>query len=125
MTGTAKRQAETAGKIRVALAGLGNCASSLIEGLNFYRQHPARELGLLFSELCGYRVADLEIVAAFDISARKVGRPVREAIYAAPNNFRQLDGVWIGGMLAAAANLNAAQRLVRVLAVNGAGARDE
>src|SRR5581483_5080397 len=73
--------------IRVAIAGLGNCASSLIEGLAFYYEHPKTQIGLLFPQLAGYAVQDIQVVAAFDISAQKVGKPICEAIYASPNNF--------------------------------------
>ena len=61
------------GRIRVAIAGLGNCASSLVEGVHFYRQNPETEAGLLFPILSSYSVRDIEVVAAFDISALKVG----------------------------------------------------
>ena len=83
--------------IRVALAGLGNCASSLIEGVQFYRQNPGRGAGLLFPTLCDYSVRDIEIVAAFDISSLKVGKPVKEAIYQAPNNFVRIPEVQVDG----------------------------
>ena len=81
------------GPIHVAIAGLGNCASSLLEGIYYYRQNPGTHLGLLFPELGGYSVGDIEVVAAFDISARKVGRPICEAIYQEPNNFVRIEGV--------------------------------
>src|SRR5712691_9351762 len=74
-------------RINIAVAGLGNCAASFIEGLCFYRQNPDINKGLLFPILCGYSVRDIEIVAAFDISSTKVGLPVCEAIYQSPNNF--------------------------------------
>jgi myo-inositol-1-phosphate synthase len=83
--------------IRVAIAGLGNCASSMIEGLAFYRQNPDVEDGLLFSYLAGYSVGDIDIVAAFDISSAKVGRFVKEAIYQAPNNFVRIPNVQVDG----------------------------
>jgi myo-inositol-1-phosphate synthase len=79
--------------IRVAIAGLGNCASSLIEGLAFYRQNPEANIGLLFPSLAGYSVREIEVVAAFDVSARKVGCPVKVAMYQPPNNFVRLPGV--------------------------------
>ena len=79
--------------IRVAVAGLGNCASSLIEGLQFYRQNPESNEGLLFPYLAGYSVCDIEVVAAFDISSRKVGKPIKDAIYESPNNFVHVPGV--------------------------------
>jgi myo-inositol-1-phosphate synthase len=79
--------------IKVAIVGLGNCASSLIEGIYFYRQHPGYLDGLIFPSLGGYEVSDIEIIAAFDISALKVGRPIREAMYQSPNNFTRIPGV--------------------------------
>lgn len=74
------------GKINVAVAGLGNCAGSLIEGLTHYQQTKTTE-GLLFPLLGGYSLSDVEIVVAFDISVEKVGKTVGEAIYELPNNF--------------------------------------
>ncbi|TAL22605.1 MAG: inositol-3-phosphate synthase [Nitrospirae bacterium] len=77
------------GKIRVAIAGVGNCASSLIQGIEYYKslgdRHPDRSLGLMHYNLGGYRPADIEIVAAFDIDKRKVGRPLEKAVFAKPN----------------------------------------
>lgn len=76
-------------KVRVAIAGLGNCASSFIQGVEYYKRlgdrHPDRSLGLMHYDLGGYRPADIEFVAAFDIDRRKVGRPLREAVFAKPN----------------------------------------
>jgi myo-inositol-1-phosphate synthase len=75
--------------IRVAIAGLGNCASSLLQGIEYYRQMSQDKLdgtGLMHTTIGPYRVSDIEVVAAFDIDKRKVGRPVGEAIYAPPNN---------------------------------------
>ena len=54
--------------VRLAVAGMGNCASSLIEGISYYAQHPEDRRGLLFPTLGGYAVTDIEVVAAFDIS---------------------------------------------------------
>lgn len=85
--------ASTPRKIRVAIAGLGNCASSLIEGICFYQQNPDREEGLIFPTLCGYSVRDIDFVAAFDISHSKVGRPLNEAIYQFPNNFIRIPNI--------------------------------
>ncbi len=77
------------GKIRIALAGVGNCASALVQGIEYYRRRHNPEAafppGLMHPDIGGYRPGDLEIVAAFDIDARKVGRPVSEAIFAPPN----------------------------------------
>ncbi len=53
----------SSGKIRVAITGLGNCASALIEGISYYAQHPENSEGLIFPKLCGYTVCDIEVVA--------------------------------------------------------------
>jgi myo-inositol-1-phosphate synthase len=76
--------------IRIAVAGVGNCAASLIEGICYYRQHPGCSDGLLFPELSGYCVPQIEVVAAFDVSERKAGQTLSSAIYQAPNNFVRL-----------------------------------
>ncbi len=73
-------------KIRAAIAGVGNCASSLVQGLEYYRGHNDREVtGLMHPRIGQWRCGDIEIVAAFDIDRRKVGRPLAEAIFAKPN----------------------------------------
>ena len=73
-------------KIKIAIAGLGNCASSLIQGIEYYRNKSSAEaIGLMHWDLGGYRPFDIEIVAAFDIDDRKVGQDVSEAILAPPN----------------------------------------
>jgi myo-inositol-1-phosphate synthase len=72
--------------LRLAIAGIGNCASSLLQGIEYYRNHdPARSAGLLHPEIGGYRLEDLQPVAAFDVDVRKVGRPLEEAVFAEPN----------------------------------------
>ncbi len=71
--------------IRTAIVGIGNCASSLVQGLSMCKQNPAAVPGVLFPELAGYRIADIEIVAAFDIDDRKVGLDLGQAIFASPN----------------------------------------
>ena len=77
------------GKIRVAIAGIGNCASSLIQGIQYYRklgkEHPDSQLGLMHYTIGKYTPSDIEFVAAFDIDKRKVGKPLREAIFSQPN----------------------------------------
>ncbi len=75
-------------KVRVALVGVGNCASSLVQGLQYYRDAPGNEPvpGLMTPDLGGYAVRDIEISAAFDVNRSKVGRDVAEAIFAEPNN---------------------------------------
>jgi myo-inositol-1-phosphate synthase len=74
------------GEIRLAIAGVGNCASALLQGLEYYRGHdPVESAGVLHAELGGYRLEDVHPVAAFDVDARKVGRPLEEAAFAPPN----------------------------------------
>jgi len=72
-------------KIRVAVTGVGNCASALIQGIEYYRHHPSENLGLMHRDLGGYFPEDVQIVAAFDVDRRKVGRPLQEAVLAPPN----------------------------------------
>ena len=72
-------------EIRVAIAGVGNCASSLLQGIEYYRTRGAEAAGLLHSSIGGYTLDDIRLVAAFDIDRRKVGRPLHEAIFALPN----------------------------------------
>jgi len=72
--------------IRIAIVGVGNCASSLVQGASFYRD-ANREcaVGLMHWEIGGYRPGDLEVAAAFDVDLRKVGKDVAEAIFEKPN----------------------------------------
>ena len=74
--------------VRVAIAGVGNCASSFVQGLTYYRDRSGNEPipGLMNADVGGYRVKDVHISAAFDVSATKVGLDVAEAIFAEPNN---------------------------------------
>jgi myo-inositol-1-phosphate synthase len=78
-------------KIRVAIIGVGNCASSLVQGVHFYRNASPDDFipGLMHTILGGYHVRDIEFSAAFDIDINKVGKDLGEAIYAAPNNTRR------------------------------------
>jgi myo-inositol-1-phosphate synthase len=73
-------------KINVAIAGVGNCASALVQGVEYYRHHqgPAIE-GVMRPFIGSYSCADVAFVAAFDIDRRKIGRPLEEAIFAKPN----------------------------------------
>ena len=75
-------------KIRLAIAGVGNCASSLVQGLEYYRHaDPTEDVpGLMHVELGGYHVRAVEVVAAFDVDAAKVGLDVGKAIYSGQNN---------------------------------------
>lgn len=73
-------------KIKIAVVGLGNCASSLIQGIAYYRNKRADDaIGLMHWDIGGYTPSDIEVVAAFDIDARKVGGKVNEAVFAPPN----------------------------------------
>ena len=74
--------------VRIAIVGLGNCASSLIQGLEYYKDADPTERvpGLMHVELGGYHIRDVEVVAAFDVDAKKVGKDVSEAIFTEPNN---------------------------------------
>lgn len=73
-------------KIKIAIAGIGNCASALIQGIEYYRHKSAQEaVGLMHWNIGGYMPHDIEIVAAFDIDQRKVGKDVSEGIFAPPN----------------------------------------
>ena len=75
-------------KVRVAIVGVGNCASSLIQGVHFYKdaKDTDRVPGLMHVNLGGYHVRDIEFTAAFDVVDTKVGKDLSEAIYAFPNN---------------------------------------
>jgi myo-inositol-1-phosphate synthase len=72
--------------IKVAIAGVGNCASALVQGVEYYRDRQGAALeGVMRQAIGGYRCSDVEFVAAFDVDRRKVGRPLEEAIFAKPN----------------------------------------
>jgi len=87
-TGTWAGAKRKDGKIRVAIVGVGNCASSLIQGRYYYENAKEGDFvpGLMHVSLGGYHVRDIEFVAAFDINKTKVGKDLSEAIYAYPNN---------------------------------------
>ena len=78
----------TVRKIRVGIVGVGNCASSLVQGVTHYREARGNEHppGLMHVDLGGYHVADIEFASAFDVSAAKVGRDIADAILSRPNN---------------------------------------
>jgi len=71
--------------VKVAIAGVGNCASALVQGVEYYRDRQGDLEGLMRQSIGGYRCGDIEFVAAFDVDRRKVGRPLEEAIFAKPN----------------------------------------
>lgn len=80
-------------EIRVALIGIGNCASALVQGRHHYRDRAAQIPGLLTPEFAGYMPGDIHFVAAIDIDQRKVDRPLHEAIVAPPNCTRVFEPV--------------------------------
>ena len=74
------------GKIKIAIIGIGNCTSSLVQGIEYYKNKNAKDsIGLMHWDIGGYRPGDIEVVAAFDIDKRKVGKDVSEAIFELPN----------------------------------------
>ena len=74
-------------KIKVAIAGLGNCASSIIQGLYYYKDAPDDEIipGLMHVRFGPYHIRDIELVAVFEINSKKIGKDVSEAIFEPPN----------------------------------------
>ena len=76
------------GTINVAIIGVGNCASSLVQGIHYYKDANEDEFipGLMHANLGGYHIADINFVAAFDIDSNKVGKDLAEAIFTRPNN---------------------------------------
>jgi myo-inositol-1-phosphate synthase len=75
-------------KVRLAIVGVGNCASALVQGLEYYKDAETEDAvpGLMHVDLGGYHIRDIEVVAAFDVDAKKVGNDVAEAILSEPNN---------------------------------------
>ena len=88
------------GKIKVAIVGVGNCASSFVQGLHRYREAPTDELvpGLMHAEMGGYHIGDIEVVAAFDVDKTKVGKDLSEAIFAGQNNTAKFTDVPKAGL---------------------------
>ncbi|MBI4650619.1 inositol-3-phosphate synthase, partial [Candidatus Desantisbacteria bacterium] len=73
-------------KIKIAIVGIGNCASSLLQGIEYYKQNNGKDfVGLMHWDLGGYKPYDIEVVSAFDIDKRKVGLDVSKAIFSRPN----------------------------------------
>ena len=88
VSGNGRSAARKDGKIRVAIVGVGNCASSLVQGRYYYENANDDDIvpGLMHVNLGGYHVRDIEFVAAFDVDKEKVGRDLSEAIFAGQNN---------------------------------------
>ena len=89
------------GKIKVAIIGVGNCASSLVQGLQKYAEVPddAPVPGLMHNMIGDYRIGDIEVVAAFDVDVNKVGKDVSDAIFTKPNNTLKFADVPCMGVL--------------------------
>lgn len=74
-------------KIRIGIIGVGNCASGFIQGIEYYKQHPEREVvGIMHKDIGGYDVRDIEVVCAFDVDKNKVGKTLDEALFQKPNS---------------------------------------
>jgi myo-inositol-1-phosphate synthase len=75
-------------EVRVAIVGLGNCANSLIQGVEYYKNAPDDEQvpGLMHVRLGGYHISDIKFVAAFDVDSKKVGLDISDAMWASENN---------------------------------------
>ncbi|MBD2745586.1 inositol-3-phosphate synthase [Microvirga sp. BT688] len=88
-------------KVRVGIVGVGNCASSFVQGLSYYKDAKGNEPvpGLMNVDIGGYHISDVEVSSAFDISASKVGRDVSEAILAEPNNTQRFAAVPESGII--------------------------
>jgi myo-inositol-1-phosphate synthase len=79
-------------KIKVAIAGVGNCASAIVQGVHYYTERGPDD-GLTYWDVGGYTLADIEFVAAFDVSAKKVGKDLSQAIFQPPNNTLRITDV--------------------------------
>ena len=79
-------------KIKVALVGLGNCFSGLIQGIEYYRKNPSQQvIGIIHEKLRDYSIHDIDFVAGFDVGENKIGKAVNEAIYESPNMVDWID----------------------------------
>jgi len=72
-------------KIKVGIIGIGNCAKSLVEGIQYYAENPNDKVGLMYADIGGYSVNDIEFVVGFDVDRRKVNKPLIEALRSMPN----------------------------------------
>ena len=88
MASTNGKAERSADKVRVAIIGVGNCASSFVQGVEYYKDAKAGDFvpGLMHVDLGGYHVSDIEFTCAFDINRTKVGKDLAKAIWADPNN---------------------------------------
>lgn len=91
-------------KVKVALIGVGNCASSLVQGVEYYKDSD-RQSGFMYYEIGPYKISDIEFVAAFDVDDRKVGKDLSEAIFAEPNCTKVFAKVPLSGVSVSMGNL--------------------
>ena len=79
-------------KIRCAVVGVGNCFAGLVQGVEYYKQHPEQQVtGVMHPIMGGYSIHDLDFVAAFDVDSKKVGKPLNQAVYSPPNKVRWVE----------------------------------
>lgn len=80
------------GKIRCAVVGVGNCFAGLVQGIEYYKQHPEQEvIGVMHPIMGNYSIHDIDFVAAFDVDSKKVGKRLSEAVYAEPNKVKWVE----------------------------------
>ncbi len=79
-------------ELRLAILGIGNCTSNLIQGLSYYKKYDGTDTipGLMHREICGYGLENIKVVSAFDVDSRKVGKDISEAIFSLPNNTEKI-----------------------------------
>lgn len=87
------------GKIRTAIVGVGNCASNLVQGIEFYTRNRENSVGLMNRKMGKYDISDIEIVAAFDIATGKVGEDLHTSIYAKPNCTKKIVDLHSSGVI--------------------------
>ncbi|MFA6530651.1 MAG: inositol-3-phosphate synthase [Candidatus Micrarchaeia archaeon] len=81
-------------KIKCAVVGVGNCFAGLVQGIEYYKQHPEMEVtGVMQEKIGGYSIHDIEFVCSFDVGENKVGKPLAKAIYEEPNKVKWVDSV--------------------------------
>jgi len=78
--------------IKIAIVGVGNCATSLLEGIEYYKENDSN-FGLITPTIGGYKPCDIEPVLAFDIDSRKVGKPLGKAVYSPPNCAKSITAI--------------------------------
>jgi len=81
-------------KIKCAVVGVGNCFAGLVQGIEYYKQHPEQEvIGIMHEKIGDYSIHDIEFVAAFDVDSKKVGKLLHEAVYAEPNKVKWVNSL--------------------------------